>query len=241
MDIRLEDRQSLGTLGEDRALFASFETPHSVPSGPTPRTPDGKPDLSGVWWSARPADPESAEQPALLPWAEAIAKERAENFGKDSPTARCLPGLSLGLMDDLQTKLVQTPSLLVAISQFEVPGWRQVFLDGRGHPKDQDPTWHGHSIGKWEGDTLVVDTIGFNDKTWLRAGRNAPHTEMLHITERIRRPDLGHLEMEITYQDPGTLTKPFKVKEVADLSTTVDVEEYICNENNQDVEHLIGK
>jgi len=106
MDIRLEDRQSLGTLGEDRALFASFETPHSVPSGPTPRTPDGKPDLSGVWWSARPADPESAEQPALLPWAEAIAKERAENFGKDSPTARCLPGLSLGLMDDLQTKLV---------------------------------------------------------------------------------------------------------------------------------------
>src|SRR5262249_41443404 len=164
MDIRLEDRQSLGTLGEDRALFASFETPHSVPSGPTPRTPDGNPDLSGGWWSARPADPESAEQPALLPWAEAIAKERAENFGKDSPTARCLPGLSLGLMDDLQTKLVQTPSLLVAISQFEVPGWRQVFLDGRGHPKDQDPTWHGHSIGKWEGDTLVVDTIGFNDK-----------------------------------------------------------------------------
>ena len=241
VDIRLEDNISLGTLGEDRAFFTSLATPHSVPSGPTPRTPDGKPNLSGVWWSARPADPGSAEQPALLPSAEAIARERAENFLKDSPSARCLPGFSLTLMDGGETKLVQTPTLLVAFSQFEVPGWRQVFLDGRGHPKDQDPTWHGHSIGKWEGDTLVVDTIGFNDKTWLRAARNAPHTEMLHITERIRRPDLGHLEMEITYEDPGTLTKPFKVKEVAELSTTVDIEEYICNENNQDVDHLIGK
>jgi hypothetical protein len=240
LDVQLEDRISLGTLGEDRAFFASLETPHSVPPGRTPRTPDGKPDLSGVWWSARPAAPDSAEQPALLPWAETIVKERAENFGKDNPVARCLPGFSLSLMDGGETKLVQTRNLLVAFSQFEVPGWRQVFLDGRGHPKDQDPTWHGHSIGKWEGDTLVVDTIGFNDKTWLRGANNAPHTEMLHITERIRRPDLGHLEVEITYEDPGTLTKPFKVKEVSELSTTVDIQEYICNENNQDVEHLIG-
>ena len=240
IDLRIEDRPSLNTLGEDRALFASFDLPHAVPAGPTPRTPDGKPDLSGVWLSLRPIDPEKLpEPPAMLPWAAALVKERTENNGKDRPEARCLPGYGLKLLAGVTVKLVQSPALLVAISQYDFPGWHQVFLDGRGHPTEMNPAWRGHSVGKWEGDTLVVDTFGFNDKGWL--DNNVPHTEMLRMTERLRRTDLGHLQVDITYDDPGTFTKPWKTTGIADLGQDVDIEEYICNENNQDVEHLIGK
>jgi hypothetical protein len=129
------------------------------------------------------------------------------------------------------------------LSEADVPGYREFFLDGRGHPKDLDPTWTGHSVGKWEGDTLVVDTVGFNDKSWLGdlPSTVMPHTEMLHLTTRFRRPDLGHLETEVTFDDPGTLTKPLKMKAVSDLAENEDVGEWICNENNQDVEHLVGR
>ena len=136
-------------------------------------------------------------------------------------------------------KLVQTPVLLLIFSEGNTPPFRQIFLD-RGHPADLDPTWLGHSTGKWEGDTLVVDTFGFNDKAWITPG-NFPHTDKLHMTTRIRRPDLGHLELEITYEDPGTFTKPWKVRQVADLAPGEEIWEYICNENNQDAEHMVGK
>jgi hypothetical protein len=123
----------------------------------------------------------------------------------------------------------------------DTPGFRQIFMDGRGHPKDVNPTWTGHAIGRWEGDTLVVDKVGFNDKTWLDNDGH-PHTEMLHIIERYRRPDKGHLEMETTVEDPGTLAKPWTQKRIADLAPgDEEVLEFICNENNRDPDHMVGK
>jgi len=163
LDLRVVD-SSLNTLGEDRAFFAALASPHATPDGPTPRTPDGKPDFSGVWWEPRVVD---LEEGPVLPWAAALMKERAANIAKDLPRTRCLPS-AIGVLGRFGVnRLVQTPSLLVVLTEADVPGYRQIFLDGRGHPKDLDPTWTGHSIGKWEGDTLVVDTIGFNDKSWL--------------------------------------------------------------------------
>ena len=238
LDIRVVDN-SLNTLGEDRALFASLASPHSTPDGPTPRTPDGKPDLSGVWWEPRVVDLEEA---TVLPWAAALMKERAANLGKDGLRARCLPTVTALLGHFGVNRLVQTPALLVILTEADIPGYREVFLDGRGHPKDLDPTWTGDSTGKWEGDTLVVDTIGFNDKSWLSDLPSAtPHTEMLHLISRFRRPNLGHLETEVTFDDPGTFRKPVKMKIISDLAQNEDVHEWICDENNQDVEHLVGK
>jgi hypothetical protein len=201
--------------------------------------PDGKPDLSG-FWSLVPADASAeAEQPEGLPWAEAVVKERIANDLRDMPTARCLPS---GVTQTAgQGKFVQTPILLVILSEF--PGnTRQIFLDGRMHPNKLEPTWLGHSIGRWEGDALVVDTVGFNDKSWLGVILNPyPHTEMLHVVERYRRPDLAHLELEMTVQDPGAFKKPWVVRRTATLDPTNEIMEYICNENEKDLKHLVDK
>jgi hypothetical protein len=239
VDIRVVDR-SLNTLGEDRAYFAGLNSPHAARAGPAPRTPDGRPDLSGVWREPRVVDVGEA---SMLPWAAALMKERAANNAKDLPRSRCLPNATALLGRFGVNRLVQTPALLVVLTEADVPGYREIFLDGRGHPKDLDATWTGHSVGKWEGDTLVVDTVGFNDKSWLTdlPSMVTPHTAMLHLTTRFRRPDLGHLEMEVTFDDPGTFAKPMKMKAISDLAENEDVQEWICNENNQDVEHLVGK
>ena len=239
LDIRVRDN-SLNSLGEDRSFFATRAAPHPTPNGPVPRTREGKPDFSGVWWAPRIVEREEA---SVLPWAAAVIREWGANNAKDIPSARCLPsGVALLHYFGLN-KLVQTPTLLVNIGEMDVAASRQVFLDGRGHPTDLDPTWMGHSIGKWEGDTLIVDTIGFNGKSWIADTIPAafPYTEMLHLTTRFRRPDLGHLEMDVTFEDPGTFTKPWNLKTVSDLAQGEEVQEVICNENNQDVEHLIGK
>ena len=238
IDIDLGHSICLGTLGDDHDDFAAISTTRRAPpTGPAPRTPDGKPDLSGLWGTA-PGDPGEAEKPEMLPWADAIAKERRENNLKDLPSARCLPGGSELLGDLFLNKIVQTPYLLVIINEYDIPGYRQVFLGGRGHPEDMEKTWTGHSIGKWEGDTLVVDTAGFNNKTWLGDG---PHTEMLRITTRLRRLDSGHLEVEATFDDAGAFVKPWKRKRVFVLVTNEEIQEYICNENNQYPENAIGK
>jgi Carboxypeptidase regulatory-like domain len=238
LDIHVVDA-SLNTLGEDRAYFTGHDSPHVTPKGPTPRTPEGKPDFSGVWWAPRVTD---GGAPSVLPWAAALIKERAANNAKEIPRARCLPDATTLLARFGVNRLVQTSALLVVIEEEDVPGYRQIFLDGRAHPKDMDPTWTGHSIGVWEGDTLVVDTVGFNDKSWLAdlPSMVTPHTEMLHLTTRLRRPDLGHLESEVTFDDPGTFAKPWTMKAISDLAQGEDVEEWICNENNQDLGHLVG-
>jgi hypothetical protein len=233
-DIHLVEFQ-LNTLGDGKEFRISQITPHATPSGPTPRTREGKPDLSGVWYAQRTVDP---GKPEPLPWADALQKERAANNSRDAPGARCLPRGLTNAGALFPYKLVQTPTLLVMIFEDDTPSHRQVFLDGRGHPKDPNPNWMGHSIGRWEGDTLVVDTVGFNDLSWIDTIGH-PHTEMLHITERLHRVDLGHLEIEFTIEDTVTYSKPWVIKRVADLDVRDEVGEYVCID--RDAPHMVGK
>src|SRR5579863_2065676 len=235
LDIRLEETTQLSTLGEDTLAIQADAKKHAPPSGPTPRTVDGKPDLSGTWWSPRTVDP---GKPEWLPFAEATAKQRADNNRKDSPQARCLPSpvLRLGPV----YALVQSAGMMVEISDDDSPGFHQIYLDGRTHPKDPMVGWYGHNVGHWEGDTLVIDRIGFNDVGWLDQEAH-PHSEKLHVVERYKRPDLGHLETEITVEDPAILAKPWTMKRVSELAPTEDIYEFICPENNRDVVHMVGK
>ncbi|PWU01935.1 MAG: hypothetical protein C5B51_21855 [Terriglobia bacterium] len=136
-------------------------------------------------------------------------------------------------------KLVQSPTLLIMLFEDDIPSHRQVFLDGRSHPKDPNPSWMGHSVGHWEDDTLVIDTVGFNDRSWLDPQGHA-HTEKMRITERFRRPDLGHLEIEFTIDDPGAYAKPWTMKRISELDSGDEIGEYVC-ENNKDPEHMVGK
>jgi Carboxypeptidase regulatory-like domain len=235
VDVQLAANIAFATLGEIGALWAVKRPP--PPQGRTPRMPDGKPDFSGVWMTPA-ADVASALSTPfdLLPWAEEVVRQRILTEAPDAPSSRCLPPPT----DEpaiFPVEYIQTKTRLVELVE-DVVAAHQIYLDGRGHPTDLDPTWQGHSIGKWERDTLVVDTVGFNDKSWLIP---APHTEMLHITERLRRPDLGHLEVEITYDDPGTFRSPAKIKVTNVLVPGEEVHEYVCAENNLDRDHLITK
>jgi hypothetical protein len=136
-------------------------------------------------------------------------------------------------------KIVQTPGLVVILYE----GWtiyRQIFTDGRRLPKDPNPAWMGYSAGSWDGDTLVVDTAGFNDKSWLDL-MGHPHTEALHVVERFRRSDLGRMETQITIDDPVAYTKPWTVTESSRLLPDTELLEFFCNENERDVPHLVGR
>jgi hypothetical protein len=234
LDVRLAEGVSLNTAGDDPGTLAAVVRNRAkVPSRPVPRLA-GKPDFSGVWLANEDRYP---EQPSLLPWAAAAVQERIRNAFKDAPHTRCLPqGIPTpASIGPFMAKTVQTPSLLVVLFE-DAGGFRQIFLDGRPHPPDPDPSWVGHSIGKWDGDTLVVDTIGYNDKSWIGI---SPHTEMLHVTERIRRPDFGHLEIRVTFDDPGTLTTPWHQTLNWELTPAEEVVAYVC-ENNK-AERLVGK
>ncbi len=236
LDIHLFDYQ-LDTLGDGREFRVALLTPHPTPPGPTPRTLDGKPDFTGVWYAQRTVDPGTPEP---LPWAAKLLEERAANNSKDAPGAHCLTRGITAAGALFPYEIVQTPTRLVMIFEDDIPSHRTVYLDGRHHPKDPNPDWMGHSIGHWEGDTLVVDTIGFNDRSWLdNVGH--PHTEMLHVTERMRRPDLGHLEIEFTIEDPGAYAKPWIMRRIADLDREDEIGEYVCTEGEKDASHLVGK
>lgn len=226
LDIALM-RLNQGILGDDNAYLAIHNKYANV-RGPTPRAPDGRPDLSGVWNANVDPNPEPV---SLLPWAEDVMKvRRATNF-RDQPSSVCLPDNPTPTIPLLH-RFVQTRTLMVQLFEQE-PHYRQIFLDGRKHPKDPDPTWMGHSIGNWEKDTLVVDTTGFNDKTWIIFGEGLPHTEMLHMVERYRRPDLGHLTIDLTLEDPGTFIKPIERHMTWQLAPGEEILESICNENNK--------
>ena len=156
-----------------------------TPSGPAPKMPDGKPDLSGVWTPGSSFT--QMGQVSLQPWAEELYKERRANLSKDDPEGHCLPAGVPRISPFLQ-KFVQTPTLLVILDEGNIHSYRQVFLDGRKHLDDPGPLWMGDSIGKWEGDdTLVVDTKFLNDKTWLN-GQGLPHSDELHVVERYHAP-----------------------------------------------------
>jgi hypothetical protein len=239
LDIRLEEGIALNTLGDGRDFFAS--APRRVPpAGAAPRMPDGKPDLSGFWSGGGLGNTGPAPQPPeLQAWAQSLTKEREANDFRDVPSGRCLPnGIVFTITTGFAERFVQIPALLVILGEGQLP--RQVFLDGRSHPQDPNPTWLGHSVGRWEGDTLVVDSVGFNDKTWLDIDGH-PHTEMLHVVERYHRPDLGHLDLDLSVEDPGTLKRPWTLKRVYTLDPKEDVLEAVCTENEKDLPHLGGK
>ncbi len=208
-------------------------------SAPAPRTADGKPDLSGMWKSdnaGREATNKAMESIQPKPWAVALAKQREDDLFKDAGSVLCLPPGPLVNMG--VGKVVQTSSLLLML--FGGTLYREIQLDGRELPKDPNPAWMGYSVGHWEGDTLVIESSGYNDRTWIDGGGH-PHTEALRVTERVRRPNFGHLEIQKTMLDPeafaGSWTVPLKFELDAD---TEDLE-YVCNENERDRSHLIGK
>jgi hypothetical protein len=236
-DVRLEDGLSLRTLGEDPAsIIAMFFNRPDPPKGPAPRLRGRTPDLSGMWLGG-PAGLDALE---MLPWASAIAKERAENHSKDYPPTYCLPSGPAPLIAPGFFQLVQHQEVLLMLFETDTPGVRQVFLDGRRPPQTAESLWLGYSIGKWERDTLVIETVGFKESGWL-SPEGQPHTDKLRITHRLRRPDLGHLEIEIEIDDPGALGRPWKGTKTATLAPDEEVREYICNENNKAPLHIVGR
>jgi len=215
------------------------------PHGPTPRLADGTPDLSGVWQGGGPIGDIKegllpGEQIMLKPGAEKLMKSRQ---AADDPEARCLP-TGVPRIAPYPWRIVQAPAQGKATHLFflfegNIHSFRQIFMDGRSHPDDLEPTWYGHSVGHWEGDTLVVETVGFNDLFWFDFVGH-PHTTQLRTVERYTRKDEGTLENVTTVYDPGAYEKPFTIKFTATLRPGWDLMEYICNENNQDVEHIRG-
>jgi hypothetical protein len=213
-------------------------------AAPAPKTADGKPDFSGVWIiNYRPYSGNIANdlKPGdVQPWAETLTKQRQENMGRDDPSSvHCLPfGPRFNFAADNLKKVVQTPTLIVILG--EDLAYRQIFMDGRELPVDPNPDFMGYSVGHWDGDTLVITTAGYNDRTWLDYAGH-PHTESLRTIERYRRSDFGHLELTETFDDPKTYARPWTVKVTGDLVPDSDLLEYVCNENEKDSAHLVGK
>ncbi|HXP87019.1 MAG TPA: hypothetical protein VN841_19975 [Bryobacteraceae bacterium] len=228
-------------------------------SAPAPRAADGKPDLSGIWgWEDnRPCPPDGcADQKVgqefinigwsikeglpFQPWAAELRKTRAASNNKDDPQTRCLPrGAVRVLTDGLYKKFVQAPGLLLILSERNA-SYRQIFTDARPMPADPNPSWNGYSSGKWDGDTLVIQTTGFLDGSWLDAG-GTPLTEAAKVTERFRRVNFGTLEVAITVDDPKAYTRPWTVTLHQPIVVDTELLDYICLENEKDVSHLVGK
>lgn len=226
---------------------------------PTPRTADGKPDLSGMWeidnaggcpaygCADLPLSKEftniGARIPGGLPyqpWAADLVKKRMADNGKDDPASRCKPLGALRLFTFPQyRRIVQVPGLVVLLSERDVT-YRQIFTDNRPLPDDPQPSFRGYSSGHWEGDTLVVQTIGFRDGMWLdRSG--SPLTDAAKLTERFRRFNYGNLEIEITVDDSKAYTAPWTVTLRQFIVLNTELLEYFCQDNEKDTPHLVGK
>jgi len=236
-------------------------------SARAPRTSDGKPDLSGLWQTnGAPPDilarllpggnGDGSEAPSqyflnllegakpgespLLPAVAGAYQQRTRDFTKDSPISHCLPtGIPLVEYAPAPFKIIQTPGLIVMIYERDTT-FRQIFTDGRKLPADPTPLWMGSSVGKWDGDTLVVETAGLNDRAWLDA-RGHTHSDALHLTERFHRIDFGHMEEQITFDDPKTFAKPFSITLKQTLQADTDLLESYCNENERDMAHINSK
>jgi hypothetical protein len=214
-------------------------------NAPAPKAADGHPDLSGVWTpNSRPLQDLSVgvanRDVPYLPWAEQLTKTRANGAkGKDDPAAYCVPGMPKLIYLPYPYKIYQLPGVTVMLYE-GFTTFRQIFTDGRALPTDPQPSWIGYSVGRWDGDTFVVDTTGINEKSWMdNAGR--PHSDALHTIERYRRRNFGTMEVTVTFDDPKAYARPWTV----DLSPSrlvvgQDLLEYICTENNRDVPHLFG-
>ena len=221
--------------------------------------PDGKPDFSGTWgWEDnRPCPPDGCADQKIgqefinigwalkdglpyQPWAAELVKSRRADNSKDDPQTRCLPRGALRMLTDgLLKKIVQVPGLMTILSERNAT-YRQIFTDARPLPADPNPSWNGYSSGKWEGDTLVVETVGFRDDSWLDAV-GSPLTSAGKMTERFRRPSFGKLEIEITVDDPKVYTKAWTIKLNQPIVVDTELLDYICLENEKDTSHLVGK
>jgi hypothetical protein len=202
------------------------------PAGPLPRLWDGHPDLTGIWTGIG----FSGRAPEILPWAAKIIEERAAKQGAEDFEARCLPG-GPPRMAPYHTALFATPTEVVVLFEGNTHMYRQLFLDGSDHPTNPKPTFYGDSRAHWDGDWLVVDTIGFLEKSWYDFA-GTPHTKDMHLVEKFHRVDYGNLEEEVTIEDPGVFPKPWTQRKNIALDPNFDMTEYVCNENNQDPEHL---
>lgn len=237
-------------------------------SAPTPRGRKGKPLLSGLWQTESAprdllarlipdatngageeplsqyfinifSDVRPGEEP-LQPAAVAVYRERAKNFARESPLSHCLPeGMPMVEMAPAPYKIVETPGLTLMLYERGTI-FRQVYTDGRKLPVNPQPAWMGYSVGKWQGDSFVVETTGFNDRGWLDA-RGHTHSEAMRLTERFRRLDVGHLEVQLTVDDPQTYTRPFTITLKQNLVPDSDLLESFCAEDEKDASHTTGK
>ena len=230
-----------------------------VMSSKTPRLSDGKPDLSGVWTSdeidprkpGEPPNPKDAttsrrminlgvELPGGLPyqpWLAALVKERTANHAIDDPHVKCFPDNFLRAFGTPHLlKFVHSPKLLIVLNEWNA-GFRQVFTDARPLPVDPNPSWQGYSTAKWSGDTLVIDTIGVRDDSWVD-WNGSVITESAKVREQIQRPDLGHIVIQVTVDDPKAYTKPWTVTIKERLIVDTELIEEICLEGEKDLQHL---
>jgi hypothetical protein len=197
-------------------------------AAPAPRGPDGKPDLSGVWNGPDPApriDPANAQA-----WINDLAREREQEFFKTRPAYACFPSGPEAQRFAAWKRIIQTPAAIAILNDDLT--YRVIFTDGRELEANPAPGWMGYSVGRWEGDTLVVDSNGYNDKTWV--SRNGlSHTEKLRIRERYRRADFGHLEMEVTYTDEGAFAKPWGFTAKMALAADTEMLESVCEHSSE--------
>ena len=218
-------------------------------AAPAPKTSGGKPDLSGIWEAEDQtyfrdlADGLKPEDVVLTPWAQAIQKQREARDHVDDPLGQCLPhGVPrVNTNGMFPFKIIQTPTLIVILYE-QLGLFRQIFMDGRKLDNDPNPSWLGYSTGRWDRDTLVVDTLGFNDKTWLDTFKGRPASELLHVQERFRRTSFGNLEVRATIDDPKAFTKPWTTTaQKMHLQLNTEILEFNCNENEKDLQHRVTK
>ncbi len=227
----------------------SFAQTADQPGAAKAQSATSPPTLSGVWNAKAPVGAKidvliayystfGKGEPAMTPWAEAQYKAAKPSFGPKSvtisetndPAYQCFPpGVPRVYLHPFPVQIVEIPGQVIMLFEYDHMV-RHIYTDGRGHPNDLDPTWMGHSIGHWEGETLVVDTAGFNDKTWLdRVGH--PHSNQLHVTERFRRVDQNSLQIDLTLEDPKAYTKPITSTLFFQLKPKWDVMEQVCMDN----------
>ena len=246
---------SLGAQWLDHPTKGIARTADGKPnlSAPAPRTAQGGIDLSGIW-QAEPDPDDKGEGVGGLqlpkymidmtrdlkgnvpfqPWAKRRYQQHQANKLRDNPMIKCQPaGVPRLAAYTLPYKIVQTPDLVVMLYESQTT-FRQIFMDGRALPTDPEPSWYGYSVGRWEGDVLVVETAGFNDKTWLDSAGH-PHSDAMRLTERYRRRNLGAMDIEITIDDPKAYTQPLKYVQPQRLLPDTELLEYICNENAKPV------
>jgi hypothetical protein len=224
---------------------------------PTPRLAGGRPDLgnsAGAWnprvmaslsgtgrGGASRMQVEKIVEIPFTPLGKRLYDERMANLSKDDPEGKCLPpGVPRLMSTPFPFQIFQLPDRVLFVFEGGTHTWRAVFIDGRPHAKDPNPTYLGDSVGHWEGDTLVVDVVGFNDRTWLDQ-EGHPHSEQLHVVERYTRTDEYTLHYQATIEDPVMYTRPWTTSFTIPWAPGFELFEYVCNENNSDLSHMVGR